>query len=135
VINIPDKDKMQNISINIPENYDYNIFKIIKLDREEYKSRSNVLRRAIEDFLKKQEQDINLLQFEKGIIIITEEAHIDEDKEIETPNNPLEKTLGEISKKEENEEEILTGPNPYYKINIDEMDPVIRKLFLKIHGD
>ena len=56
------KEKMTNITINIPNNYDYNIQKLIKMKL--IPSRSEAIRTALREFLNKEfSKNLNLLEF------------------------------------------------------------------------
>ncbi len=56
------KDKMANITINIPENYDYNIQKLIKMKL--LPSRSEAIRTALREFLNREyNKNLELLEF------------------------------------------------------------------------
>ncbi len=56
------KEKMCNITINIPENYDYNIQKLIKMKL--LPSRSEAIRTALREFLNKEfSKNLHLLEF------------------------------------------------------------------------
>jgi len=58
----PEKERMFNISINIPENYDYNIWKLIKMKR--FPSKSEVIRTAIREFINREfEGTLELFNF------------------------------------------------------------------------
>lgn len=63
--NISDKKKLVNITINIPEIYDTNIQKLIKMKITP--SRSECIRTALRDFLLKEYQNLELLGYFKGI--------------------------------------------------------------------
>ncbi len=52
---------MKNITINIPENYDKNIQKLIKLKL--MPSRSEAIRTALREFLHKEYENLELLGF------------------------------------------------------------------------
>ena len=53
---------MTNITINIPNNYDYNIQKLIKMKL--IPSRSEAIRTALREFLNKEfSKNLNLLEF------------------------------------------------------------------------
>jgi len=54
---------IKNITINIPENYDENIQKLIK--RGKHPSRSEILRIAIKQFLQRESENLKLLNFSK----------------------------------------------------------------------
>ena len=53
------KDKMRNITINIPEIYDLNIQKLIRM--KQIDSRSGGVRLALRDFLHKEIESLRLL--------------------------------------------------------------------------
>jgi Arc/MetJ-type ribon-helix-helix transcriptional regulator len=56
------KEKMRNITINIPENYDYNIQKLIKMKL--LPSRSEAIRTALREFLNREyNKNLGLLEF------------------------------------------------------------------------
>ena len=56
------KEKMTNITINIPDNYDYNIQKLIKMKL--ISSRSEAIRTALREFLNKEyNKHLKLLDF------------------------------------------------------------------------
>ena len=56
------KEKMTNITINIPDNYDYNIQKLIKMKL--IASRSEAIRTALREFLNKEyNKHLQLLDF------------------------------------------------------------------------
>jgi hypothetical protein len=56
------KEKMRNITINIPENYDYNIQKLIKMKLTP--SRSEAIRTALREFLNKEyNKNLELLNY------------------------------------------------------------------------
>ena len=56
------KEKMCNITINIPNNYDYNIQKLIKMKL--IPSRSEAIRTALREFLNKEyNKHLQLLDF------------------------------------------------------------------------
>ena len=60
----PEKEKkptMRNITINIPDIYDVNIQKLIKL--KVVPSRSEAIRTALRDFFKNEYKDLILLNF------------------------------------------------------------------------
>lgn len=59
---------MMNITINIPNNYDNNIQKLIKMKL--IPSRSEAVRRALGEFLNKEySKNLKLLNFFKGVNI------------------------------------------------------------------
>ena len=56
------KEKMTNITINIPENYDYNIQKLIRMKL--MPSRSEAIRTALREFLNREyNKNLELLDF------------------------------------------------------------------------
>lgn len=59
------KKKMVNITINLPEIYDENIQKLIKMKITP--SRSECIRTAVRDFLHKEYENLKLLGYCKGI--------------------------------------------------------------------
>ena len=58
-----DKSPMKNITINIPEIYDENIQKLIKMKR--MPSRSEAIRTALREFLYREYENLELLGFFK----------------------------------------------------------------------
>lgn len=59
------KKRMVNITINIPENYDENIQKLIEMKITP--SRSECIRTALRDFLHKEHENLKLLGYSEGI--------------------------------------------------------------------
>jgi len=59
------KKKMVNITINIPEIYDENIQKLIKMKITP--SRSECIRNALKDFLHKEYENLKLLGYFEGV--------------------------------------------------------------------
>jgi Arc/MetJ-type ribon-helix-helix transcriptional regulator len=57
------KSRMRNITINIPECYDKNIQKLIEL--KIVPSRSEAIRIALREFIKKEDKNLELLEFYK----------------------------------------------------------------------
>ena len=63
--NAPKKTPMKNITINIPNCYDDNIQKLIKLKL--IASRSEAIRTALREFLHKEYENLELLEFFENI--------------------------------------------------------------------